>query len=902
MASALVRRGARRTVGAGTAEPRRGHAKRARHQHVTRAQQAGPYPYREIEEKWQRRWEEEGTFRTPRRENLDVSKPKFFALDMFPYPSAEGLHVGHPEGYTATDIVARYKRMRGYNVLHPMGFDAFGLPAEQHAKETGTHPRETTEGNVERFRSQLKALGFSYDWSREISTCDPSYYRWTQWIFCRLLEHGLAYRADVPVNWCPALGTVLANEEVVGGVSERGGHPVYRVPMQQWVLNITAYADRLLEGLDRLDWPESIKEQQRNWIGRSEGAEISFDTPAGRITAFTTRPDTLHGVTFLALAPEHPSGPELARIGGRLSDVESLQSRASAKGDLERTSSDPASAGAFTGAFATHPISGEALPVYVAEYVLGQHGTGAVMGVPAHDSRDLRFALAHDLPVREAVRPESGEPWDAARNGAMEKEGIGVGLPESLSSSEGRPSPEVREAVCDYVERCECGKRSVSYRLRDWVFARQRYWGEPFPVVLPDDGSDPAPVSDEELPVELPRLEGADLQPAGNGEGPLANAREWVKEPMGGQRETSTMPQWAGSCWYYLRFIDPWNEERLVGKEEEEYWMPVDLYVGGAEHAVLHLLYARFWHKFLYDIGMVSTDEPFHRLVTQGMILGEPELVAPWDTQEGDWAEEEHAGTEEVRVSEEEVSPNGWVLATVSHKSVPVFSRAHKMSKSRGNVINPDEVIRRYGADSMRLYEMFMGPLTETKQWSMKGVEGVHRFLARVWRLVADGGDGASTELSDDQARDLHRCVKRVTEDTEGLRFNTAIAAMMELVNAMNKWETRPPHALRTLALILAPYAPHLAEEAWERLGGQGSLAYEEWPTYEPGYVEDDTVTLPVQVNGRVRGQLEVAKDAPEDEVLAKAKSLDSVAKWLDGKAVERHVYRPGRIVNLVVK
>lgn len=872
---------------------------------VTRASQTSQYPFSQIEQKWQAQWEAHEAYRTPPINELDTNKPKFYALDMFPYPSGDGLHVGHPEGYTATDIISRYKRMNGYNVLHPMGFDAFGLPAEQHAKETGTHPRNTTERNISRFREQLKSLGFSYDWSREISTSDVSYYRWTQWIFTRLLEHGLAYRADVPVNWCEALGTVLANEEVIGGVSERGGYPVERKPMRQWMLNITAYADRLLDGLDKLDWPESIKEMQRNWIGRSYGAEIRFECPSNHntIEVFTTRPDTIAGVTFLAIAPEHPDALVLAEAGGTLEAVQEFQKFAQRRSDIDRTAASN-KRGQATGSFARNPLTGEDVPVYVADYVLGHHGTGAVMGVPAHDERDLAFAHEHSLGAPEAVRPmgEESEAYDAFQRGALENDGVAApNVP--LENLAGQKSAEVRQEITAELERLGAGKGTVSYKLRDWLFARQRYWGEPFPVIIKHDGS-VAPVPDSHLPLQLPHLEGDMLKPPGTGEGPLANASEWVNEPEDGKRETSTMPQWAGSCWYFLRFIDPGNPHKLVDPQEEQYWMPVDLYIGGAEHAVLHLLYARFWHKFLHDIGVVSTDEPFQRLVTQGMILGEPEYLAPWDFEAQQWATNESDNTEEVKVSADQVEEvgdkNGSLALAGSNGSVPVFSRSRKMSKSKGNVVNPDDIIAGYGADSMRLYEMFMGPLTETKPWSTRGVEGVHRFLGRVWRLVNDGGN-KNASPTEEQLRDIHGAIKRVTEYTNSLRFNTAISSMMELVNAMYKWDNRPKWCLEQLALLLAPYAPHIAEEAWERLGNEGFIVHAAWPAYDPAMLETLTVSMPVQVNGKVRAQLELPKDASEEDALELAKQDHRVQKWLQSGELKKQVYVPGKIINFAV-
>ena len=886
------------------------------------------YPFSEVEQKWQAYWESHGTFRLP--DSLDTTKPKYYVLDMFPYPSGAGLHVGHPEGYTATDIVARYKRMRGFNVLHPMGWDAFGLPAEQYAIETGTHPRETTERNIGRFREQLKMLGLSYDWSREVDTTSPEYYRWTQWIFERLYERGLAYLDEVPVNWCPALGTVLANEEVVDGKSERGGHPVFRVPMRQWVLKITAYADRLLEDLDLVEWPASTLEMQKNWIGRSEGAEVDFKImgfPAERVRVFTTRPDTLFGATYMVLAPEHPL-VQTVTTPEQQEAVTAYVEQTKRKSDLERQETGREKTGVFTGAFVTNPVNDEHLPIWIADYVLATYGTGAIMAVPGHDERDFDFARQFGLPIREVVA--GGEMGD---DGQLARAYTGDG-PHVRSSSadralevsthgvsiDGLDNAEAKAKMIAWLENEGVGRRQVNYRLRDWIFSRQRYWGEPFPVVFVDE--QPRLVPDADLPVRLPELE--NFKPSGTMEGPLATAPDWVNTTLDGQparRETNTMPQWAGSCWYYLRFLDPHNPDALVSPEKERYWMPVDLYVGGAEHAVLHLLYARFWHKVLFDLGVVSTPEPFGRLVHQGMILGEQEYTA-YQTAGGAFVSAE--GVEEklengaavfvapdgqpvqpVRVADADVEKRGDGFVLRAQPDVRVGARAHKMSKSRGNVVNPDDVVAGYGADSMRLYEMFMGPLEQTKPWSTRGVEGVHRFLNRAWRLLVDDEAGAAkttdAEPSREQLRLLHGLIQKVTDDVEGLRFNTAIAAMMEFVNAANKWEGVPRAVAEPFVLLLSPFAPHLAEELWQKLGHDASLAYEPWPEADADYLRTDTVPIAVQVNGKLRATIEVAADAPRETVLALARAQENVQRFLDGGTVRKEVYVPGRIVNLVV-
>lgn len=853
---------------------------------------------------------------------MDTTKPKYYVLDMFPYPSGSGLHVGHPEGYTATDILARYKRMRGYNVLHPMGWDAFGLPAEQYAIQTGTHPRVTTERNINRFRQQLQMLGFSYDWDREISTTDPTYYKWTQWIFTQLFERGLAYQALVPVNWCPALGTVLANEEVIDGLSERGGHPVVRMPMRQWMLRITAYADRLLDDLDDLDWSDSIKEMQRNWIGRSRGADITFplqsppeaaaaSSPAPGLTVFTTRPDTLFGVTHLVVAPEHALVADgTLATAGQQEAVRRYVEAAARKSDLERTELQKDKSGVFTGSYAVHPVSGEPIPIWVADYVLGGYGSGAVMAVPAHDTRDHEFAVKFGIQIKQVVT--SSDPAASVELPFTEP-GVCVhsSHPASDLSLDGLATEEAAQKVAAWLEARGAGGSRTNYKLRDWLFARQRYWGEPFPLIYPlmDEAGtlgEAYALPASHLPLELPETD--DFKPKGTPESPLANMTEWVltTDPRTGgpaKRETSTMPQWAGSCWYYLRFIDPNNSEAMIDRAKEQYWMPVDLYVGGAEHAVLHLLYARFWHKVLYDLGLVSCKEPFGRLVSQGMILGEVEYSV-WRDAEGNPVEEGTEGAVLTTVTEQDVEKRGDGFTLRSSPGVRVSARAHKMSKSRGNVINPDDVVHAFGADSLRLYEMFMGPLRETKVWSTRGVEGVHRFLARVYRVFDSGlSDDAPTR---DQLRLLHLTIKKVTTETEEMRFNTGIAGMMEFVNGVTKdWPNRPRSALRPFLLLLAPYAPHLAEELWSRSQppgeAQGTLTYEPWPECDESLLVQETVALPVQVNGKVRATLEVSRSISQKDAVEAAQQAPNVLKFTEGKTVKKVIFVPGKILNLIV-
>jgi leucyl-tRNA synthetase len=938
-----------------------------------------PFPFDQFEPKWQRHWDEQQTFHAPNpgEPGFDPAKPKFYVLDMFPYPSGAGLHVGHPEGYTATDIIARFKRMSGFNVLHPMGWDAFGLPAEQYAIKTGQHPRTTTETNINGFRGQLQRIGFAYDWQREVNTTDPGYFKWTQWIFLQLYNSWfnpatnkaepietyagtdpdsvrLAYVSEAPVNWCPELGTVLANEEVIDGKSEVGGHPVERRPLKQWMLRITKYAQRLIDELDGLDWPESIKLLQRNWIGRSEGAEVDFQVaegsagvppansqptgeaavqaagrmPALPIRVFTTRPDTLFGATYMVLAPEHRLVDEIV-TEEQWPAVRDYREKTARKSDLERTELAKEKSGVFTGAFAINPVNGERIPIWIADYVLTGYGTGAIMAVPAHDERDFEFAKKFDLPIKQVVIYEEGctseklakckadlgfsedtllsicsgfgggvSVWTCSVSDKALEEQDGLAINSQFL--DGLPTPDAKTKITAWLEERGLGKKTVNYKLRDWLFSRQRYWGEPFPIVW-ENGKHRA-LDASELPLTPPEMD--DFKPTGTPEPPLSKATEWLRyRPVAGvcdpgsgpgysaTRETNTMPQWAGSCWYYLRYCDARNSERFVGSEAEGYWMTgsashqspvtsqkpggVDLYVGGTEHAVLHLLYARFWHKVLFDLGHVSTPEPFQRLVNQGLILGED---------------------------------------------------GQKMSKSRGNVVNPDDVIRDYGADALRCYEMFMGPLEQTKPWSMTGVEGVFRFLARVWRLVMEENQAGEWILSPavqdvpmdkPLAKVVHATIKKVGEDIEELSFNTAIAQMMICTNALTAANPRPVAALRLLLQVLNPFAPHLTEELWQRVNGpaaspqihppvtshysHNTIADTAWPQYDPALLIEDEIEMPVQVNGKVRDKIVVKKDATREEIEAAARGSAKIAEWTAGKEVRKVVVVPGKLVNIVV-
>lgn len=800
------------------------------------------YNHRDIEKKWQQFWEENKTFKT----DTNSDKPKFYALDMFPYPSGAGLHVGHPEGYTATDILSRMKRMQGYEVLHPMGWDAFGLPAEQYAIDTGNDPKEFTEKNIQTFKRQIKSLGFSYDWDREINTTDPSYYKWTQWIFKKLYEKGLAYMDEVPVNWCPELGTVLANEEVIDGKSERGGHPVIRKPMRQWILRITEYADRLLEDLDDLDWPESLKDMQRNWIGKSEGAELTFEIEGTdeSFDAFTTRPDTLFGATYAVFSPEHPLVEKITTDEQR-DAVKQYQDQVQAKSELERTDLAKDKTGVFTGAYAINPASGDKMPIWIADYVLMSYGTGAIMAVPAHDERDYEFATKFELPIVEVVE-----------GGNIEEEAYdGDGPHVNSDFLNGLNKDEAIEKMIAWLEDKKIGTRKTTYRLRDWLFSRQRYWGEPIPIVHWEDGTMSA-LDDEDLPLILPETD--EVKPSGTGESPLANIKEWLEvtdKETGkkGRLETNTMPQWAGSCWYYLRYIDPHNEDALADFEKMKKWLPVDIYIGGAEHAVLHLLYARFWHKFLYDIGVVPTKEPFQKLFNQGMILGE--------------------GNE-------------------------------KMSKSKGNVVNPDDIIDTHGADTLRLYEMFMGPLDASVAWSTNGLDGSRRFLDRVWRLFVDE-DGNLKEIVKDEENEnfdkvYHETVKKVTEDYENLHFNTAISQLMVFVNEGYKAEVIPKNYVEGFVKMLSPIAPHLGEELWSLLGHEDSITYATWPEYDERKLTEDTVEIVLQVMGKVRSKVSVPVDATKEELEKIALADEKINEWIEGKTVRKVIAVPGKLVNIV--
>ncbi len=853
------------------------------------SEQRKAFPFSEFEPKWQDVWEAKKAFRTPNPgdADFDASKPKYFVLDMFPYPSGAGLHVGHPEGYTATDIIGRFKKMSGFNVLHPMGWDAFGLPAEQYAIKTGQHPRATTEKNIEGFRGQLKRLGFAYDWDREVNTTDPGYFKWTQWIFLKLynsyvndegkarpiaeleaqglsreeIDHRrLAYVSSAPVNWCPELGTVLANEEVVDGKSEVGGFPVERRPMRQWMLRITAFAQRLIDELDGLDWPEGIRMLQRNWIGRSEGAEVKFKVAGSdeTITVFTTRPDTLFGATYMVLAPEHRLVDEIV-TEEQLPVVEEYREKTARKSDLERTELAKEKSGVFTGAYAINPVNEEKIPIWIADYVLQGYGTGAIMAVPAHDERDFEFAKKFNLPINQVVQPPEGKDWQGfTDNGTA----INSGFLDGLTTL------DAKHRITAWLEEKGLGKGTVNFKLRDWLFSRQRYWGEPFPLVWEDGNHRCIPES--ELPLLPPTLE--DFKPTGTPEPPLSKATDWVRYSATATRELNTMPQWAGSCWYYLRYCDAQNSERFVGEAAEKYWMGggqpggVDLYVGGTEHAVLHLLYARFWHKVLFDLGYVSTPEPFQRLVNQGLIMGED---------------------------------------------------GQKMSKSRGNVVNPDDVVAEYGADALRLYEMFMGPLEQVKPWSMKGVEGVYRFLARVWRLVMEVDDegvwSMSKALQDVPAnkqltKALHETIKKAGEDIEKLSFNTAISQMMVCTNAFTGAEVKPAAAIVTFLKVLSPFAPHLADELNARIASKfpalahpGLLSDATWPTYDPAALIEDEVEVVFQVNGKLRDKVRVPIQATKEEIEAIALASARVQEFMEGKPPKKIIVVPGKLVNIVV-
>lgn len=850
----------------------------------------GRYDFNGIEPKWQSYWQDNKTFATPDGDDpAAAGKPKYYVLDMFPYPSGAGLHVGHPEGYTASDIVSRYKRMKGFNVLHPIGWDAFGLPAEQYAVQTGTHPAVTTQKNINNMRRQIQSLGFSYDYDREVDTTDVNYYKWTQWIFLKMFNsyfdkteqkakpidqlpipdglsdaekeayinnHRLAYEHEAPVNWCPALGTVLANEEVIGGVSERGSHPVVRKPMRQWMLRITDFAERLLDGLDELDWSPSIKKLQHDWIGKSTGAEVDFkiDGRDDVIRVFTTRPDTLFGATYMVMAPEHALVDAITTDKHKAA-VEAYKETASKKSDLDRTDLAKGKTGEPTGAYAFNPVNGEKIPIWISDYVLISYGTGAIMAVPAHDERDFEFATTFNLPIIQVVQPDNAEDAKLCEEGKLCFAGNGT----AINSGEftGLKTPEFKEKIAAWLAEQGLGEKAINYKLRDWLFSRQRYWGEPFPILHTEDGRIVA-LDESELPLELPEME--DYKPSGSGEPPLSKATDWVNVTLAdgtkARRETNTMPQWAGSCWYYLRYMDPKNKDAAVDFEKQKYWLPIDLYIGGAEHAVLHLLYSRFWHKLLFDLGYITEPEPFKKLVNQGMILG---------------------------------------------------SDNQKMSKSRGNVVNPDDVVCDYGADSMRLYEMFMGPLESAKPWSMNGVEGVHRFLQRAWRMIVDVETGdvldciQDTPADEETTRILHQTIKKVTEDIEDFGFNTAISQMMIFVNHMSKQAVRSKDVVKKFILILSPFAPHIAEELWGKLGSAETLAYAEWPSFDAELVKEKEIELAVQIRGKIKDKITIAADATEEQIQQMALASEKVQAALDGKEPKKIIVIKSRLVNIVV-
>lgn len=804
------------------------------------------YDHKTIEKKWQKFWKKNETFKA----DLNKDQKKYYALDMFPYPSGQGLHVGHPEGYTATDVMSRMKRMQGFNVLHPMGWDAFGLPAEQYALKTGHNPKDFTNKNIDHFRDQIQSLGFSYDWDREVNTTDPKFYKWTQWIFEQLYKKGLAYESEIMVNWAPDFmgGTVVANEEVEDGKTKRGGYPVYRKPMRQWVLKITAYADRLIDDLDLVDWPESVKEMQRNWIGRSEGASVFFPVVGDedtKIEVFTTRADTLFGASYVVLAPEQELVDQLTTPEHK-AEVEKYKEEASRRSDLERTDLNKDKTGVFTGSYVINPVNGEKLPIWISDYVLASYGTGAVMAVPSGDQRDYDFATKFDLPIKPVI-----EGTDVSE-GAFDGDGkhINSGFLDGLNIA------DAKQKMIDWLEEHDAGHKKVNYRLRDWIFSRQRYWGEPIPVIHWDDGTTSL-VPEDELPLELPKTD--NIEPSGTGESPLANVEDWVnvydENGRHGLRETNTMPQWAGSSWYWLRYTDPHNDKEFASKEALDYWSPVDLYVGGAEHAVLHLLYARFWHKVLYDLGLVPTKEPFMKLVNQGMILG---------------------------------------------------SNHEKMSKSKGNVVNPDDIVDQYGADTLRLYEMFMGPLEESVPWDEKGLHGANKWVQRVWRLLMDDNnhlrDRVSTFNDGKLTKVYNQTVKKVTEDYERMHFNTAISQLMVFVNEAYKVDDLPVEYMKGFVKMIAPIMPHMAEELWSQFGESDTITYQPWPTYDPKALVEDEVEMIVQVNGKVRAKIKMAKDTDRDEAQQLALANEHVKKFTDGKDIKKVIVVPNKLVNIVAK
>ncbi|MCH2179051.1 MAG: leucine--tRNA ligase [Mariniblastus sp.] len=937
----------------------------------------------EIEPRWQRYWAENKTFRTPD----SVDGEKVYILDMFPYPSGSGLHVGHPEGYTATDIVARYSRMLGKSVLHPMGFDAFGLPAEEYAIKTNTPPRESTETNISTFRRQLKMLGFSYDWDRELATTDVAYFRWTQWIFLVLFdtwfdetsqvgkpiaelpippsiesagpegvaayrdEHRLAYQSDALVNWCPALGTVLANEEVIDGYSERGDHPVQRIPLRQWMLRITSYADRLGSDLENVNWPEGIKKLQRDWIGRSTGAEVDFfigdesdfeswkqtrendgfprKPTAQELRVYTTRPDTLFGATYMVIAPEHPLAETLT-TEEQAGPVKHYIDAAAFKSDRDRQDDKTKKTGVFTGSYAINPINGKPIPIWIADYVLVSYGTGAIMAVPAHDTRDFEFAETFQLPVQPVFRPVVSDEIDTSALFKGKACFTGSGIAIGSGIYDGLETETFKARIIEDIDKAGWGRKAVNYKLRDWLFSRQRFWGEPFPILheLDEHGNKTGAlraVDPKDLPIDLPLIE--DYKPHGRPEPPLEKANdEWLYPVIDGRkykRETNTMPQWAGSCWYYLRFIDPENDETFLDPELERQWMPVDLYVGGAEHAVLHLLYSRFWHKVLYDRGHLTHPEPFGQLVNQGMILGEMEFTGYRNANER-WVSSAEVETNDerqpisksdgsllqiVKLDADQTEKQGDMFVLKSDPTIRIDSRAHKMSKARGNVVNPDEVVADYGADALRLYEMFMGPLEQSKPWSMAGVSGVRNFLDRVWRMVINEREDelalnpaiTESEPTEEQLRVLHKTIKAVTLDIDSLSFNTAIARMMEFVNFFTKEKQRPRAAMEPFLLVLAPFAPHLSEELWQHLGNSNTLAYEAWPTYDDSLIAEQVVEIPVQLKGKIRARISVARGLSLAELEKEARDHERVRELLEGKQVHKVIVVPDRLVNFVV-
>ncbi len=884
------------------------------------------YDPAEVEPRWQRYWDEHQTFKAVR--SKDPARRKRYVLDMFPYPSGSGLHVGHPEGYTATDILARYHRMNGEDVLHPMGWDAFGLPAEQHAIETGTHPAETTKKNIATFKRQLKMLGMSFDWTREIDTTDPRYVRWTQWIFLQLFKKGLAYQDKVSVNWCPALGTVLANEEVIDGRSERGNHPVIRTPLRQWMMKITAYADRLLDDLSLVDWPKGTLTMQREWIGRSEGAIIVFGIAghAGSFEVFTTRADTLMGCTYCVLAPEHPLVTKITTAEQR-AQVDDYIVASARKSDRDRSAAAKHKTGVATGAMAVHPITGASVPIWVADYVLGGYGTGAVMAVPAHDERDFAFAKAFKLPVVQVVAPAGGPAVD--HFGHLDAAFVDDGVAVNSGEFDGLSTADCKQAMVKRLASLDRGGAKVTYKLRDWVFSRQRYWGEPIPIYFPVEMKDPQAdprkggeheirhdqpiaVEESELPLRLPDL--ADFRPGDDPAGPLARAVDWRYFQKDGKwfaRETNTMPQWAGSCWYYLRFTDPDNDSAAWSSEAYDAWMPVDLYVGGAEHAVLHLLYARFWHKVLFDQGYVKHPEPFMKLVHQGMILGEVEytlykgpggeLVDVRHVKITDDGLRHHESDHELasaRVAETELEKQGVHFHLKSHPTIRVSAQSFKMSKSRGNVVNPDDVVKAHGADVMRLYEMFMGPLEAMKPWQTSQISGVVRFRDKLWSVAARPRTAVIDEAT---KRLLHKTIKKVSADIEAMAFNTAISTMMVFTNHLADLPEIPVEAIEALTKLVSPFAPHLGEELWLRSGHEGSLAHAPWPTFDPALCVDDVIEMAVQVNGKVRGRVTLPRAASEDEARSAALAAEGVGAYTTGKAIKKFIYVPGKIINLVV-